>query len=103
MNSFIEQIIKNGHYDKANVKDNVEISANTNTLKSKMIINNNCEFDFRGNNSINSLLGFDSKLYTSGFNESENVVKILQVLRTQTNEIRVLSDCLAWEFEIVLS
>ena len=32
-----------------------------------MIINNNCEVDFRRYNSINSLLGFDNKLYTSGF------------------------------------
>ena len=28
-------------------KDNIEISANTNTLKSKMILNNNNEADFR--------------------------------------------------------
>ena len=42
-----------------------------------MIINNNCEVDFRRYNSINSLLGFHSKLYTSGFNESENTVNIL--------------------------
>ena len=28
---------KNGHYDKANDKDNIEIFANTNTLKSEMI------------------------------------------------------------------
>ena len=42
-----------------------------------MIINNNCEVDFRRYKSINSLLGFDSKLYTSGFNESENMVNIL--------------------------
>ena len=41
-----------------------------------MIIKNNCEVDFRQYNSINSLLGFDSKLYTSGFNESENMVNI---------------------------
>ena len=32
---------KNGHYDKANDKDNIEISANTNTLKSAMILRNN--------------------------------------------------------------
>ena len=44
-----------------------------------MIINNNCEVDFRRYNSINSLLGFDSKLYTSGFNESENMVNILTI------------------------
>ena len=44
-----------------------------------MIINNNCEVDFRRYNSINSFLGFDSKLYTSGFNESENMVNILTI------------------------
>ena len=70
---------KNGHYDKANDKDNIEISANTNTLKSEMIINNNCEVYFRRYNSINSLQGFDSKLYKSGFNESENMVNILTI------------------------
>ena len=43
-----------------------------------MIINNN-EVDFRGYNSINSLLGFDNKLYTSGSNESENMVNILTI------------------------
>ena len=62
---------KNCHYDKANVKDNIEISVNTNTLKSEMILKNNYEVDFRQDKSINSLLGFYSKLYTSGINESE--------------------------------
>ena len=66
INEFIHrQMRKNCHYDKANDKNNIEISANTNTLKSEMIMNNNCEVDFRRYNSINSLLGFDSKLYTS--------------------------------------
>ena len=64
---------KNDHYDKENDKDNIEVSVNTNTLKSEMIINNNCEVDFRRYNSINSLLGFDSKHYSSGFHESENM------------------------------
>ena len=59
---------KNCHYDKGNDKDNIEISAITNTLKSEMILKNNYEVDFRQNNSINSLLGFKNKLYTSGFN-----------------------------------
>ena len=44
-----------------------------------MIINNNWEVVFRRYNSIDSLLGFDSKLYTSGFNESENMVNILTI------------------------
>ena len=68
---------KNGHYDKAIDKDNIEISANTNTLKCEMINNNNCVVDFRRYNFINSLLEINSKLYTSGFNEFENIVIIL--------------------------
>ena len=73
------QMRKNGHYDKANDKNNIELSANTNTLKSEMIINNNCQVDFIRYNSINSLLEFDRKLYTSGDNESENMVNILTI------------------------
>ena len=62
---------KNRHYDKENDKDNIEISANTNRIKSEMILKNYYEVDFRQDKSINSLLGFHSQLYTSGFNESE--------------------------------
>ena len=68
---------KNGHYDKASDKDNIQISANTNTLKSEMFLGNNYEVDFRQYNSINSLLGCHTKLYTSEFHESENMVNIL--------------------------
>ena len=68
---------KNSHYHKSNDKVYIEMSANTNTLKSEMIFKDNCEVDFRRYNSINSLLGFHSKIYTSGFNESENMVNIL--------------------------
>ena len=65
INEFIHrQMRKNGQYDKANAEDNIEISANTNTLTSEMIIYNNCEVDFRQNNSINSVLGFKNKRYT---------------------------------------
>ena len=56
-----------------------------------MIINNNCEIDFRRYNSINSLLGFDSKLYTSEFNESENMVNILTINSILVN-IDIISD-----------
>ena len=70
---------KNNHCDQTSDKVYIEISSNTNTLKSEMIIKNDCEVDFRRHNSINSLLGFDSKLYTSGFNESENMVNILTI------------------------
>ena len=39
--SIQREIRKNGHYDKANDKDNIEISANTKTLKSEMFLRNN--------------------------------------------------------------
>ena len=83
----------NGYYDKANDKNNIEIFANTNALKSEMIINNNCEVDFGRYNSINSLLGIDSKLYTSGFNKSENMVNILT-----TNSILVNIDIISGSY-----
>ena len=70
---------KNGHYDKANDKDIIEISANTNTLKSEIFLRNNDEVDFRQYNSINCLLEFHSKLYTSGFHESEDIINILTI------------------------
>ena len=44
-----------------------------------MILKNNYEVDFRHDKSINNFLGFHSKLYTSGFNESENMVNILTI------------------------
>ena len=69
INEFIHpKIRKNNHYDQTSDKVYIEIYANTNTLKSEMIINNNCEVAFRRYNSISGLLGFYSKLYTSGFN-----------------------------------
>ena len=47
---------KNGHYDKATDNDNIEISANTNTLQSEIFLKNNYKVDFREDKSINSLL-----------------------------------------------
>ena len=44
-----------------------------------MILRNNYEVDFRKDKSINRLLGFHIRLYTSGFNESENLVNILTI------------------------
>ena len=53
INEFIQrEMRKNGHDDKANDKDNIEISANTNTLKSEMFLKSNYEVDFRKDKSI---------------------------------------------------
>ena len=80
INDFIQrEMRKNGHYDKENDKNNVEISANTNTLRSEMFLKNNYDVDFWKDKSINNLLGFHSKLYTSGFHESEHMVNILTI------------------------
>ena len=73
----LREMIKNCHYNIVNDKNKIEISANTNILKSEMFLKNNYQVDFRKYKSINSLLGFDSNLYTSGFHESENMVNIL--------------------------
>ena len=79
MSSFNEKWEKNDHYDKANDKNNIEISANTNTLKLEMFFKNNYEVDFRKDKFINSLLVYHSNLYTSGIHESENMVNILTI------------------------
>ena len=79
MNSLNEKCEKNDHYHNVNDKNNVEISPNTNTLKSDMVLKNNYEVDFRKDKSVNSLLGFHSNLYTSGFHESQNMVNILTI------------------------
>ena len=72
INEFIQrQMRKNYHDDKINDKNNIEISGNTNTLKSEMFLKNNHEVDFRKDKSINSLIEFHSNLCTSGFHESE--------------------------------
>ena len=68
---------KNSHDDKANDKVYIEKSASTNTLNDDMILKINYQVDFRRYESINSLSRFQSKLHTSEFNESENMVNIL--------------------------
>ena len=83
---------RNSHYDKANDKCYIEISANTNTLKSEMIIKDNYEL-FRRYKSTNSLLGFHSKLYTSGFNDSENMVNILTISSILVNIDIISGSC----------
>ena len=80
INEFIQrEMRKNDHYDQTSDKVYIEISANTNTLKSEMFLKNNYEVEYRKDKSINSLIGFHNNLYTSGFHESENMVNILTI------------------------
>ena len=62
INRVIQQKIKqNGH------AANVTISANTNTLKAVLILENNYHVDFRTDHPICSLLGFNHAVYTSDY------------------------------------
>ena len=56
-----------------------------------MILKDNYEVIFRKYNAINSLLEIHSKLYTSGFLKSENMVNILTINRILVN-IDIISD-----------
>ena len=58
-----------------------------------MIIKDNYAVDFRRYNSTNSLLEFHGKLYTSEFNESENMVNILTI-----NSILVNNDIITGSY-----
>jgi len=67
------KITQNGHSNQ------ITISANTNTLKAALILENGYHLDFRPLNSISSVLGFNNALYTTDYEESENPVNILSV------------------------
>ena len=58
-----------------------------------MILKNKYEIDFRQDKSITSSQGFHSKLYTSGFNESEKMVNILTI-----NSILVNTDIISGSY-----
>ena len=70
---------KRGHHDQNNEDCYINISANSNTLKSVLIIENVYKVDFNNQNSLAKVLGFTSAKYTGGFHESENVVNILSI------------------------
>ena len=74
INKFIQQKMQQNGHDV-----NVTLSANTNTLKAVLTLENNYHVDFRPEASICSLLGFNKAVYTLDYQESENPVKILNI------------------------
>ena len=68
-----------GHYDQINNEYYINISANSNTLKSVLIIEEGYQVDFNQRNSLSKVLGFTRAKYEEGFHESENVVDILTI------------------------
>ena len=70
---------KRGHHDVVNGEYYINISANTNTRKSDLTLEDGYQVDFNHQNSIAKVLGFISAKYTRGLHESENVVNILSI------------------------
>ena len=68
----------NGHWDEANEEFYLSILDNPNTMKTILNIENNYQVNFRSNNSLRKLLGFNSKTYSAS-QESERVVDIISV------------------------
>ena len=70
---------KRGHHDPVNEDHYINISANSNTLKSVFILEKDYQIDFNHQNSIAKVFGFTRAKYTGGFHESESVVNILSI------------------------
>ena len=70
---------KRGHHDPINEDYYINISANSNTLKSFLILEKDYQVDFNHQNSLAKVLGFAGAKYTGGFHESENVGNILSI------------------------
>ena len=84
---------KRGHYDRVNEDYYNNISANSNTLKSVLILEKDYQVDFNHQNSLSKVFGFTGATYTEGFHESENAVNILSI-----NSILVNIDIIAGSY-----
>ena len=76
-NTIQHEMEKRGHHDPINKDYYINISANSNTLKSVFILEKDYQVDFNHQNSLAKVLGFTGAKYTEGFHKSENVVNIL--------------------------
>lgn len=80
LNDTIQQKMRvNGHYDQANDEYHISISANPNTLRSILNLDQSYQVDFTPANSISRVLGFKNQKYSSSYSESEGVVNILSI------------------------
>jgi hypothetical protein len=66
------------------MKDNkhgpaVVVSANNNTLRTVLTIDEHYKVDFTCPKSVRSILGFNEQIYSEGYNESENITNIMSV------------------------
>lgn len=85
VNEYVQRIMRNnGHVDS------ITLQPNYNTLKSVLIVSNNYKVDFRTPNSIRTVLGFNAGVYSSGYNESENIINIMNI-----SSLRITSDVIS--------
>ena len=78
-NTIQHEMEKRGHHDSINEDYYINISANSNTLKSVLILEKDYQVDLNHQNSIAKVLQFTGAKYTEGFHQSENVVNILSI------------------------
>ena len=70
---------KRGHHDPINEDYYINISANSNSLKSVLILEKDYQVDFNHPDSLSKVLGFTGAKYTEGFHESEIPLNILSI------------------------
>ena len=54
-------------------------SANTNTLKTVLVLKNNYQVDFSIDNSLKTVLGFNEGTYIGNDQQPENIVNIVNI------------------------
>ena len=78
-NTIQHEMEKRGHHDPINEDYYIKTSANSNTLKSVLVLEKDYQVDFNHQNSIAKVLGFTNAKYTEGFHGSQNLVNILSI------------------------
>lgn len=78
-NLLFEKMKANDHFDSVNNASYIKITGDTNTLRAIMELENGYVVDYRPDNSLRDMLGFDAQLYSSEFNQSSNPVNIMKV------------------------
>ena len=78
-NEILRGFRENGDYDEVNQKYPIILLGNKNTSQIIMEISANYNVDFTTENSINTVLGFNSIIYKEGNHKSENIIEILPV------------------------
>ena len=70
-NTIQHEMEKRGHHDPINEDYYINISSNSSTLKSVLILDKDYQVDFNHQNSLVKVLGYTNAKYTEGFQESE--------------------------------